>query len=107
LEGKSEGEREIVRKERTRRRGSEAGAKTEPATTFSVAEEATIASAGDNWACSDGMSGENERGSGERAEGRIGYGGSSEMGPLCNGGRQREELLHLWGFWAYGLQLQE
>ena len=31
----------IAREERTGRRGSEAGAKTEPATTFSVAEEAT------------------------------------------------------------------
>ena len=45
-----------MRKERTGRRGSEVGAKTEPAMTFSVAEEATIASAGDNWACSDGRS---------------------------------------------------
>jgi len=45
-----------VREEGTRRRGSEAGAKTEPATTFSVAEKATIASAGNNRACSDGES---------------------------------------------------
>jgi len=43
-----------VRKERTGRRGSEAGAKTKPATTFGVAEEAITASAGDNRACSDG-----------------------------------------------------
>jgi len=45
-----------VRKERTGRRGSQAGAKTKPATIFSVAEEATIASAGNNQACSDGRS---------------------------------------------------
>ena len=56
MEGKQEGGREIVRKERTERRGSKAGAKTEPATTFSVAEEANIASAGDNRACSNGRS---------------------------------------------------
>jgi len=42
-----------VREKETGRRGSEAGAKTEPATTFSVIEEATIASAGNNRACSD------------------------------------------------------
>ena len=52
-----------MRKEGTRRRGSEAGAKTEPAMTFSVAEEATIASAGDNRACSDGGSREDKHGS--------------------------------------------
>jgi len=53
LEGKSEGGREIARKERTGRRGSKAGAKTELATTLSVAKEAN-ALAGDNRACSDG-----------------------------------------------------
>ena len=42
-----------MREERTGRRGSETGAKTKPAMTFSVVEEATIASAGDNRACSD------------------------------------------------------
>ena len=50
------GGREIAREERIGRRGSEAGAKTGPAITFSVAEEATIASADDNQACSDGRS---------------------------------------------------
>ena len=35
-------------------RGSKTGAKTEPATTLGVAKEATIASAGDNRACSNG-----------------------------------------------------
>ena len=43
-----------MRKEGTGRRGSKTGAKTEPTTIFSMAEEATIASAGDNRACSDG-----------------------------------------------------
>jgi len=45
-----------VREEGTRRRGSETGAETEPATPRVVAEEATIASAGDNRACFDGGS---------------------------------------------------
>ena len=52
-------EDEDERKEGRRRRSSEAGAKTKPATTFGVAEEATTASAGDNRACSDGGSREN------------------------------------------------
>ena len=43
-----------MREEGTGRRGSKTEAKTEPATTFSVAEEATIALAGDNRACSNG-----------------------------------------------------
>ncbi len=43
-----------MRKERTGR-SSKTG-ETEPAMTFGVAEEATIASAGDNRACSDGRS---------------------------------------------------
>ena len=63
MKGKQEGRREIAREEGTRRRGSEAGAKTEPVTTFSVAEEATIASAGNNRACSDGGSREDKCGS--------------------------------------------
>ena len=49
-----------MRKKRTGRRGSKTRAKTEPAMTFSVAEEATIASVGDNRACSDGRSRKNE-----------------------------------------------
>ena len=43
-----------MREEGTGRRSSKTGVKTEPAMTFSVVEEATIASAGDNRACSDG-----------------------------------------------------
>jgi len=45
-----------VRKKETRRRSLETGAKTELAMTLSVAKKATIASAGDNGACSDGGS---------------------------------------------------
>jgi len=53
LERKSKGGREIARKERIGRRGSTARAKTKPAMTFGVADEATTASAGNNGACSD------------------------------------------------------
>jgi len=47
--------------------------------TLGVAEEAAIASAGDNRACSDGGCGENKCGSGEGigARGRTECGGSS------------------------------
>ena len=44
-----------VEEERDGRRNTEAG-ETEPTMTIGVAEEATIASAGDNWACSNGRS---------------------------------------------------
>ena len=50
-----------VEEEGDRRRNTEAG-ETEPATTIDVAEEATIASAGDNRACSDGRSREDKCG---------------------------------------------
>jgi len=54
--------------------------------TFSVAEEATIASAGDNRACSDGRSGENERDHGNPStEGRV-----SLEEPICHGCGQEE-----------------
>ena len=43
-----------MRKEENNGGSSETGAKTKPATTLSVAEEATITSAGDNRTCSDG-----------------------------------------------------
>ena len=77
LEREQEGGREIE-EERGRRRRIKAG-ETEPAMTFSVAEEATIASAGDNRACSNGRSGENKCGSGKGSRGRGGteYGNSS------------------------------
>ena len=40
--------------EEERRRSSSKARKTEPATTFGMAEEVTIASAGNNRACSNG-----------------------------------------------------
>ena len=97
-----------IKKEGKRRRRAKAG-ETEPATTISVAEEATTASAGDNGACSDGGCGENKCSSIERigdwewTECRR----PSQTGPFCNGNRLREELLCMRGFWAYGPSLQE
>ena len=61
MEGKQEGGGKVEKKGNRR---AEAG-ETEPAMTIGVAEEAAIASAGDNQACSDGRSGENECGSGK------------------------------------------
>ena len=58
-----EGEQERggkVEKEGSRRRKT--GTETDLATTIGVAKEATIASAGNNRACSDGGSGEDECG---------------------------------------------
>jgi len=76
LAREQEGEGEI---EEERRRRSIEARKTESATTFSVVEEATIASAGNNRACSDGRSGENEcsnsKGIGSRS--RAEYGSTS------------------------------
>ena len=51
--------------ERSRRRSTEAR-KTELATTISVAKEATIASVGNNRACSDGRNRENKCSSSKR-----------------------------------------
>jgi len=53
--------------------------------TFSVAEEATIASTGNNRACSDGGCGENEYGSGEGIGSRTEWRGSAKKGPFCHG----------------------
>ena len=50
---------------------------TKPATTIGVAEEAAIASAGDNGACSDGRNRENKHGSGEGIRSRTEWRGSS------------------------------
>ena len=82
-------------------RNTEAGATTKPATTFDVAEEAAIASAGDNRACSDGGSGK------DKCSGHEGVGsrGSSKTGPLCYGHRSWEKLLCLQGIRAHGPQL--
>ena len=69
------------------------------------AEEATITSAGDNRACSNGRDREDEYGSSEgyRPRGRD----SSKTESLCYGGGSGTELLRLWGFWAYGPTLQK
>ena len=63
------------------------GTMTKPATTISMAEEATIASAGNNRICSDGGCGEDECGSGERSRARTECGDSSQTGSLCYGNR--------------------
>ena len=63
--------REIEEKGSRRRK---AGPMTKPAMTISVAEKATIASAGDNRACSDGRGRKDECGSRERTG--AGYGDS-------------------------------
>jgi len=44
---------------------------TKPATTIGVAEEAAIASAGDNRACSNGRGREDKHGSGKRIRSRT------------------------------------
>jgi len=97
----------IKGKEGNRGRSTEKRAETSYATTIGMAEEAIVPSAGNNRACSDGGSQEDECSSSERIGGRIGDGSSSKMGLLCDGSRQREELLCLQGFWAHGLSLQE
>ena len=68
--------RESRREEERLRKRAKAG-ETEPATTISVAEEATIASVGDNRACSDGGCGESKCGSSEGSRARTEYEGSS------------------------------
>ena len=85
------------------------GTETDPAMTIGMAEEATIASAGDNRACSDGGCGENECSSGKgiRTRGRIEYGGTSKTRPLCYGHRSWEKLLRLRGIRTHGLSLQK
>jgi len=81
-------EREQEGGKKTKEEGSwrrKTGTETDPAMTIGVAEEATIASAGDNRACSDGGCGENECGG--REETGAGGRGSSKMGSLCDGSR--------------------
>jgi len=78
----------------------EVGAETEPVMTLGVAEEANIASAGDNWACSDGR-GRKDECSGCEGTG-AGYGDSSKKRSLCYGGGSETELLCMQGIWAYG-----
>ena len=69
MEGEQEGGRKVEKK---RNRRGKTGAATKPATTFGVAEEATIASAGNNGACSDGRGGENKCGSDKGAGAGVG-----------------------------------
>jgi len=102
LEGEQEGEGKVEEKGSKRRK---AGTTTKPATTFGVAEEAAIASAGDNRACSNRRGRKNEY-SGCEGTG-AGCRGSSKTGSLCYGHRLWEELLCLRGIWAHSLILQE
>jgi len=82
---------------------------TKPATIFGMAEEAAIASAGDNRACSDGRSRKNKCGSGERTRnwGRTKCRRFSKMRLLCYRYRSKSELLCVWRFWAHGPTLQK
>jgi len=105
LEGEQERRRTLEEEEGTRGRSSETGAKTEFAMTLSMAEEANVFSAGNNRACSDRRSRENEY-SGSKGV-RTENGSSNKKGSLCYGSRSGEELLCLWGIWAYGLTLQK
>ena len=61
MEGEQEGGGKVEKKGSGRRK---AGTTTEPATTIGVAEEAAIALAGDNGACSDGGNRADECGGG-------------------------------------------
>ena len=73
---------------------------TKPATTFGVAEEVAIASAGDNRACSNGRSREDDHGNGNPStEGKV-----PSKKPICYGCRQKREseLLCMWRLWIYG-----
>jgi len=78
------------------------GTEINNATTLHVAEETrNTFSAGDNRACSDRRSREDEYSDGmTAAEDRVGT-----MQPICYGDRQREKLLRLWGIQSHGLAL--
>jgi len=82
LEGEQKGGRKIEEEGSWRRK---TGTETDPATTIGVAEEATITSAGNTRACSDGGCGKNKCG-GHEGTG-AGDRGFSKMGPLCDGNR--------------------
>jgi len=77
LEGESE-RRVEIEKEGSSRRGTKTR-ETKPAMTFGVAEKATIATAGNNRACSDGRSREDKCGGseGDRTGVWTEYGGFS------------------------------
>ena len=74
MEGEHEGGGKVEEKGSRRRK---AGTMTKPATTIGVAEEAAIASAGNNRVCSDGRGREDKCGSGEGIGGRTEWRGSS------------------------------
>ena len=82
MEGEQERGRKIEEEGNRRRK---TGTETDPATTIGVAEEATIASAGDNRACSDGGGGENKCSSSKGRRRRIERRGSAKKGPFCHG----------------------
>ena len=69
----------------------------------SMAEETNASSSGANKACSDGRSREDEYGDGKGT--RTRNGNAFKKRPLCNGSGQGEELLRLWGIWAFGPSL--
>ena len=70
MKRKQEGEEKVKREEGDNGRCSEAGAKTNNATTLSMAEKVNAFSVGNNRACSDGRSRMNEYSSGERSRAR-------------------------------------
>ena len=97
--------RESKCEKETNGRSSKAGATTDIAMTLSVAEEANAFSVGDNRACSDKRSRENEYSSGERIRTRDG--GFPKKESLYDGSGQRKKLLCLQRIWEYGLSLQK
>ena len=102
MEREQEGGGKVEEKGSRRRK---AGTMTKPATTIGVAEEAAIASAGDNRACFNGRSQKNEHNGNTRTGSRNGA--SSKKGPFFNGGRLGQELLCMRGIQAHGPSLQK
>jgi len=84
LEGEQERGRKTEGKEGTRRGSSKAGAKTDFAMTFSVAEEANAFSAGNNRVCSNRRGRKDECSGSKRVRTRN---KGSKKRPLCDGGR--------------------
>ena len=79
------------------------GAETDNAMTISIANEANAFSAGDNSTCSNRGSRKDECSDDiAAAKNRVGL---TQL--ICHRGKQGEELLYLWRFWAHGLPLQK
>ena len=97
MKGEQEGEEEVEEKGSRRRK---VGTTIKSATTIGVAEEAAIASAGNNRTYSDGGNRKDKYGS-SKGCGTRGR-GSSKIGPLCDGGGQGKELFCLWGIKRQG-----